>query len=380
MLRVVLLFFSVFLVSSCKEVAFIVPDSKANRVVLDDSVIGKSDTNEAENDAFTEWDDRDGDLHKSVLFSLSENDDDDIVFEIDNDTVDRNLVLGDTKRIYLTSEHISDFLRGSYERFLYKTSDGFVDFVSQFNLKSRSVFYPFGGGDVIYPLSVFPDAKNIVLVGLDHPGNPMYVEAELLSMSDKELDSLLRSSFFRTMEMLNNFSARLGVLPAILSQLNLIGVPYVDVASIEKPAAGVLLSFMWNGEKRNVHYYKMNINNNNVAHVFLNWLKDNDLFDAVFLKATSYNIHNKEFSVLRDYIVKNANVIVQDDSGVPVKYLHDQYDIKVYGDYIKPYGNEFKWYIQPELFKMANKEYLEFCFGYGCKKQSAVMIVAEKKQ
>src|SRR5262249_5894011 len=69
-------------------------------------------------------------------------------------------------------------------------------------------------------------------------------------------------------------------------------------------------------------------------------------FNAAF-KATSYMTHHREFSVIRELVLNNANTILQDDSGMPYKYLtSDVWKVQLYGKYTQPFG-VFKYWAEP---------------------------------
>ena len=90
-------------------------------------------------------------------------------------------------------------------------------------------------------------------------------------------------------------------------------------------------------------------------------------FNTAF-KATSYMTHHREFSVIRSLVLDNANTIVQDDSGMPFKYLTpDTWKVQLYGKYTQPFG-VFKYWAEPDLAKAytdTSVKPLPFRIGYG---------------
>lgn len=71
---------------------------------------------------------------------------------------------------------------------------------------------------------------------------------------------------------------------------------------------------------------------------------------------------------------------MQDDSGIPVKYLAEDFELNMFGHYKAPYGAEFKSYLQKDLVALT-KETMHarpFCFGYGCGRQQGTFILAQK--
>ena len=76
----------------------------------------------------------------------------------------------------------------------------------------------------------------------------------------------------------------------------------------------------------------------------------------------------------------NAKVILQDDTGVPLKELSKDFRIHLFGNYLKPYGKEWVGYFQKDLYKMYQETVSEsditFCYGYGCGRSPVAMMLA----
>jgi hypothetical protein len=101
-----------------------------------------------------------------------------------------------------------------------------------------------------------------------------------------------------------------------------------------------------------------------------------------FLKAASYLLHQNSFSIMRDLILKNTQALLQDDSGVPFKFLNDStWNVQLFGKYTKPIGL-FAGRIQPELkraFANSAPSELPFRIGYNISHNEPHMILSEKK-
>ena len=89
------------------------------------------------------------------------------------------------------------------------------------NAKSPSVFYPFSGPDFLYSFSLFPKAKEMVLVGLEPVGTvPDFAKLSAnqsttaLSKARSSLSEILQFSFFRTNDMKVDLQKQ-GVLPIL---------------------------------------------------------------------------------------------------------------------------------------------------------------------
>ena len=78
-----------------------------------------------------------------------------------------------------------------------------------------------------------------------------------------------------------------------------------------------------------------------------------------------------------------VNVIVQDDTGIPLKDLDEDFKIHLFGNYVGPYGKEWAGYFQKNLYKMyqekSPKSKLPFCYGYGCGRNPVAILSATRK-
>lgn len=143
---------------------------------------------------------------------------------------------------------------------------------------------------------------------------------------------------------------------------------------------GLEITFIRKKLEKKLFYFQTNVANVNLSDDLIKFIKDNSLFGTCMLKASSYALHQSGFSKLRKFIVANANVIVQDDTGVPIKDLPKDFKIHLFGNYNKPYGKEWVGHFQKDLYKMYHetdpKSKLPFCYGYGCGKSSVAIVLA----
>jgi hypothetical protein len=134
---------------------------------------------------------------------------------------------------------------------------------------------------------------------------------------------------------------------------------------------GVDISFrkINTNEVRHVYYFPVDLSNKGLQNnpnckLFIEKLDTNI---TTYIKSASYLMHSNTFSDIRTLILSKSKYLIQDDSGIPYKYLNkNTYDIKLYGNYIKPI-QAFNWIKQEDL-KQAFKEHskpLPFNIGYG---------------
>ena len=57
----------------------------------------------------------------------------------------------------------------------------------------------------------------------------------------------------------------------------------------------------------------------------------------VFIKAASYLLHGAAFSTTRDFLLERGASIVQDDTGIPLRYLEQRkWGLHPFGEYVGP--------------------------------------------
>jgi len=107
---------------------------------------------------------------------------------------------------------------------------------------------------------------------------------------------------------------------------------------------------------------------------------------CTLLKATSYMLHSKAFSIIREMILERSALIMQDDSGIPWKFFEPaKFDVQLYGDYTQPYGKDFAFRKQPDLraayeAQRASVKPMNFRMGYGAGRVDSNLQVARKRQ
>ena len=284
------------------------------------------------------------------------------------------LCVAKPEQTFLTVESFQKSYR--FQKFTRFISARLQNFQKKHMPKAESVFYPFGGPDLFHPLMLFPDAKIYVLVGLEPPGE--IFSPKIQNSVFEKLDSLLRRGFFVTSSMSKTFNQKSGVRAALALQILLLDGKILDDTMID--ANTVSISFEWEGQKRTVYYLKRNlVENSESLFAFLNM---HSVSDACLIKSSSYSLHNKMFSTLKKHILTSFAFLVQDDTGIPLRDLAE-HDIQLFGQYTAPYGVEFKCFQQNDLKKRfedtTDVPPLNFCFGYGCGRIQANLIIAKSK-
>ncbi len=190
----------------------------------------------------------------------------------------------------------------------------------QYHRSNDTVFYMFSGPDFLYSSIFFPLSSNYVLAGLEPIGNvpdlthvpPEVVRADLISLRNS-MNSILRFQYFITKEMRTdlgrgNISGTLPILYVFLARL---GYTIVDVTHVGTPAEGVKITFSGGEQSQTLYYFKTDLSGGNSA--FLRWCAARGP-GLSLLKAASFLMHGDGFSGVRNFLVQNSRVIIQESS------------------------------------------------------------------
>ena len=82
-----------------------------------------------------------------------------------------------------------------------------------------------------------------------------------------------------------------------------------------------------------------------------NWL-DRETHHPVLIKAASHLLQNPTFTILRDQLVANATMVVQDETGLNYSYLSQIGQVDLYGGFLYPH----------ELFNRKRQESLALAY------------------
>ncbi len=282
-----------------------------------------------------------------------------------------------------------------YNQMLQISSVNFKEFfvkpISEFssnnlNLSGKTLFYPFAGADASYPLLLFLNLQQYILIGLEIAGNPNIANSHFeLSTLQPQAEGYLKSGFFKTMSMSAQIHHQQGVIPMLVMQIGLLGGIVDNITTIAEPFRGLVVNFTHNDIPKKIYYFRANLDDSVDKTKFFEFIQNNGLTDNCMLKASSYKLQQPEFKQLRDFMLSNCAAVLQDDTGLPVTLLQKQNrKISLFGNYVNPYGDEFKPYYQKELAKLykerKHKTPLTFCYGYGCNKTQANLLLAIKQK
>ncbi len=279
---------------------------------------------------------------------------------------------------------------------------------SSANLKQSQavLYYMFSGPDYLYANAFFPHAKTIIMAGLEPSGAiPELGDITARSVSSEvtairsALGNLLKHSYFITSQMGSQLSRPKlsGTLPIIyvflarsektIHDVSLVGLDQegklhpLDEPGFVPASKGAKVVFAGSdGEERTLYYFKTDLSNKGVPNSgFLKFCESFGQGDA-FVKSASYLLHTPGFSEVREFLIKNTVSLVQDDTGIPLKFLSDnEWQLHAFGTYLAPI-RQFAHAQQPklvELFKKNSHGPLNFTVGYRWGKPSNLLLAVK---
>lgn len=275
-----------------------------------------------------------------------------------------------------------------------------------FATNAEPVFYFFSGPDFLYPATIFPGSASYVLCAKEPVGfvpdpatlPPAELSAGLLNL-EQSLDTILSYTYFITEDMKTDLgsSAFTGVLPVLYVFLARTGKTILDVENVSLdqagnlasgtggPVSGVRIRFR-SAEQAGVqtlYYFSTDISNGGAGAAgglfrFCAALGDG----KSFFKSASYLPHYDNFSRVTDFVLGHSNVIVQDDSGIPLKdFDRAKWTVRVFGNYVGPLEIFEKFYQSDlaELYRVSNPKPVDFGMGYRFQPDQTALLVAFRK-
>ncbi len=271
-----------------------------------------------------------------------------------------------------------------------------------------TLMYPFSGPDILNAVMLFPDCQRYILFGLEPPGSlpalsqlPPDRLTHLLEETRHALNDVLSRNYFITSHMLQDISAQdlHGTLPLMAVFLVRMDARLVSAREVEiaedgqlrprtppskdrRAASAVELVFERPGhEPQTVVYFRAQAEDASIHHRpgVLPFLEQQAPF-ATFLKSASYLLHGGDFSIVRNLLLQKSRLVLEDDSGIPLRYLKaPEWTVSFYGKYEKPI-KDFNYGYQADMAKIyadvrAVKP-LTFSFGYHWADGSASVLLA----
>lgn len=286
---------------------------------------------------------------------------------------------------------------------------------SSANLRSgeaKAVFYPFSGPDVLHPLSLYPNAREILMFGLEPTGGV----PDISNANKERLRELLEAvrftmehAFFVTSDMEKNvrpvdtngisaimlfFLARGGFETLQAKETDFFDNSAASAQSSQhqkqseqKRNRGIEILFVKAGERnvRRIRYFQMDAGNGSKSLAEFQSFMEDFPPPATVIKSASYLMRWNTFSQIKNLILNKSVSILQDDSGIPYETLKrdGRFRLTHFGKYHRPIP-VFADRYQPDLQadnKAFSKVALPFVYGYGYGYEDMTyhLVLAEKK-
>jgi len=223
-----------------------------------------------------------------------------------------------------------------------------------------TVFYPFSGPDFVTVNQLYPDADRYVMVAMQSAGEP----AQLAPMSPeraqhfqtkflREWKRFAYNAFFITAELeADRFakSAHIGITTILITFALYSGYDVAELYPIAYDSASgqflksagpwnsVRLVLKKNGKTVALDYVSLDLSDQNllVKESMRGWLSHMTQH-PMLIKAASHLLQDGNFIILRDMIVKNAPMVVQDETGVDYAQLRKIGKVDLYGGFSLPF-------------------------------------------
>jgi hypothetical protein len=276
-----------------------------------------------------------------------------------------------------------------------------------FNDPQPVLFYLFSGPDYLYADAFFPSATTYVMAGLEPPGQipdlRKYSRGEIASTLRElrsSLSSVLSYSFFQTKFMRVDFSRTKlnGTLPVLMTFLARSGKTIYDIALFDLQGDGTLhpvdekianatghgakITFgdASVGRKSTLYYFSTDLSDGGIkTSGFLTFCDTLGHGDS-FIKSASYLMHSDHFSTVRDYLLTHSVSLLEDDSGIPIRYFAQGWKLHPYGRYVGPI-NLFSGQYQSKLhdvFAKGRTTPIDFSLGYRWRPSESNILLAVK--
>jgi hypothetical protein len=270
------------------------------------------------------------------------------------------------------------------------------------------MLYMFSGPDFLYADAFYPHASTYVLSALE----PVGAVPDLTKMSRGarggalselrgSMQTVLSYSFFITKQMksdLKSGSMR-GTLPLLYVFLARAGNTIDEVTRVslnpdgtvvpqgeqtaKGASSGVKITFTGNqGKKRTLYYFRTDLSNGGLAKSgFRKFCAGFGPADSL-VKSASYLMHGSWFSKARDFLLAQSAVLIQDDSGIPLRYFTPRvWTLYPFGQYLGPISIFAKHYQKDmkRLFAGGRAKKIDFGIGYMWRTHQTNVLLAVKK-
>jgi hypothetical protein len=279
----------------------------------------------------------------------------------------------------------------------------------------RTLIYPFSGPDFLNAYAMFPDHPRYLFFSLEKPGSlpaitslSEHKQARVLADVRAALQDIFTRNYFITDYMTRQLSTPYvsGTVPVMAVMMALTGQRIVSIEPVDpfpeltqeynqlganrprKMLCGARITFVRAGDPpgsaRTLEYYSLDASDRALRWYpgFIDYVGRQQPATG-FLKSASYLLHDDQFARTRGLLLTRTDVVVQDDTGIPYRYLTGAgWGVRLYGVYTAPI-KPLQYGKQPDLesaFKAAGQvPPLDFPFGYRGKSGRSTLLLAKRE-
>lgn len=280
--------------------------------------------------------------------------------------------------------------------------------------QKKTMIYPFSGPDFINPYALFPDHSRYVFFSLERPGSLPDMESvtpvqfvKLLTDVRSAFRDIFERNYFITSYMSKQLTTPWvrGAVPVMATMMALMNRRIVRIEPIDlfpeltkaydtpegkRPRMllrGVRIDFANSATAgmQQLYYFSLDATDKALEHYpdFLNWVGQHKPSTAL-LKSASYLLHDEQFAKTRAMVLESADTLVQDDTGIPYRYLNQTpWHVKLYGKYhkpIRPMGYAYQKDLEAAFKDKSGTADLPFPFGYHWRGSQSGLILANKER
>ncbi len=231
----------------------------------------------------------------------------------------------------------------------------------------KTLIYPFSGPDYLNAAVLFPAYREYVFFSLENPGRLPALAglsdaqfARLLDDTRLAMRDIFQRNYFITDYMTKQLGTDVfkGTVPVMSIMMALTGKRIVKISQVDlfpdltaqyadpqshrphKRLSGARIDFSdaKTGLAQQLTYFSLDATDQALRFY-------PDFIDAIgrhkpstaFLKSASYLLHDHQFKQTRDMLLSTADMIVEDDTGIPYKFFAKSgWRVRLYGQYANP--------------------------------------------
>ncbi len=278
------------------------------------------------------------------------------------------------------------------------------------NLSEHNDFmlYLFSGPDFLYANAFYPNASTYIFTGLEPVGKVPSVtnlsastRAYSLQALRASMQTIVNISFFITKKMNSQLRAGnlTGTLPVLYVFMARAGktVEKVELITLKTDgtiapasekkqradAPGAKITFSDpDGTTKTLYYFSTDLSNGGMKYNGLSKFVESQGTADTLIKSASYLMHGGNFKTTRELILKQSSRILQDDSGIPLRfYDKETWNFKPFGYYRGPipiFSGQYQRDMQ-RLFANAQRTPIKFGFGYKWRPNQSNVLLSTRK-